>query len=63
MRSGKNLNFPKIIEEEDKTVIVYSNEYINKCEDEEGIKIYYSDQGDVVKIIIPRDENYCLINL
>ncbi len=63
MCCGENINLPYIIEEKDKTVIIYSNEKVSECEDDEGVKICYSKTGEVVKIVIPKDENYYIIDL
>ncbi len=55
--------YPRIIEEKDRTVIIYSDkEAVNK-EKDEGVLIYYSSSGEVVKIVIPKDDEYITINL
>ncbi len=63
MCGGENLDFPKVFEEKDRTVIIYSCKNIKECEKDEGVEICYSKEGEVVKIIIPKDENHYLINL
>ncbi len=57
------MNFPKVIEEEDRVIIIYSNEPIHSKEEDDGIIIFYSRDGDVVKIIIPKDDEHYLIYL
>ncbi len=57
------MNYPKIIEEEDKIIVIYSEEPIYSREEDEGIILFYDKDGDVVKIIIPKDDEHHLIFL
>lgn len=57
------MNYPKVIEEKDRIVVIYSDEPIHSKEEDEGIQIFYSRDGDVVKIIIPKDDEHHLIFL
>lgn len=57
------MNYPQVIEEGDKIIVIYSNEPIHSKEEDDGIIIFYSRQGDIVKIIIPKDEEHNLIFL
>ena len=56
-------DYPKVIEEKDKTVIIYSDKEAVDEEKDEGLLIYYSSSGEVVKIVIPKDDEYITINL
>ncbi len=55
------MNFPKVIEEEDRIIVIYSDKSIHSQEEDDGILIFYSREGDVVKIIIPKDDEHRLI--
>ncbi len=55
------MNFPKVIEEEDRIIVIYSDKPIHSQEEDDGILIFYSREGDVVKIIIPKDDEHRLI--
>ena len=57
------MSYPKIIEEEDRIIVIYSNEPIHSKEEDEGIILFYDKQGDIVKIIIPKDDEHHLIFL
>lgn len=57
------MNYPKVIEEEDRIVIIYSNAKIHSKEEDDGIILFYDKNGDIVKIIIPKDEEHHLIFL
>lgn len=55
------MQFPVVIEEQDRVVVIYSEEPIDYKEEDDGVHIFYSKKGDVVKIIIKKDERYHLI--
>ncbi|WP_165438792.1 hypothetical protein [Aquifex aeolicus] len=57
------MNFPYVEEKEDKIIVVYSNEKIAYVEEDDGVQIFYSKNYDVVKIIIPKDEEHHIIYL
>ncbi len=57
------MSYSKIIEEEDRIIVIYSNEPIHSKEEDEGIILFYDKQGDIVKIIIPKDDEHHLIFL
>ncbi len=57
------MNYPKVVEEEDRIVVIYSDNPIASQEEDEGIIIYYDKMGEVVKIVIPKDEEHDLIFL
>ncbi len=57
------MNYPKVVEEEDKIIVIYSDNPITSQEEDEGIIIYYDRMGEVVKIVIPKDEEHDLIFL
>jgi len=64
MCGGQDLNtYPRVIEEKDKIVILYSEKEPVEKEDEDGVCIYYSSGGEVVKIVIPKDDGYLIIDL
>ena len=57
------MTYPKVIEEKDKIIVIYSDEPIHSQEEDEGILLFYNRKGDIVKIIIPKDEEHHLIFL
>ncbi len=57
------MTYPKVIEEKDKIIVIYSDEPIHSQEEDEGILLFYDRKGDIVKIIIPKDEEHHLIFL
>ena len=57
------MNYPRVVEEEDRIVVIYSDNPIASQEEDEGIIIYYDKMGEVVKIVIPKDEEHDLIFL
>jgi len=60
---GKDITFPCVEEREDEIIIVYSDEEIYEREDDEGILLFYSRKGEIVKIIIPKDDEHYIIYL
>jgi hypothetical protein len=57
------MNYPRVIEEDDRIVVIYSDKPVHSQEEDEGILIFYSRDGEVVKIIIPKDDEHHLIFL
>ncbi|EDP74471.1 hypothetical protein [Hydrogenivirga sp. 128-5-R1-1] len=57
------MTYPRVIEEEDRIIVIYSNEPIHSQEEDEGILLFYDRKGDIVKIIIPKDDEHHLIFL
>ncbi len=57
------MSYPKVIEEEDRIIVIYSNEPVHSVEEDEGIVLFYDRNGDIVKIIIPKDDEHYLIYL
>jgi len=57
------MNFPYVEEKEDKIIVVYSDEKVAYVEEDDGIQIFYSKSYDVVKIIIPKDEDHHIKHL
>ncbi len=57
------MTYPRIIEEEDRIIVIYSDNPVHSKEEDEGIEIFYDKSGDVVKIIIPKDDEHHLIYL
>jgi len=57
------MTYPRVIEEEDKIIVIYSNEPIHSEEEDEGILLFYDRKGDIVKIIIPKDDEHHLVFL
>lgn len=57
------MSYPKIIEEKDRIIVIYSDEPIHSQEEDDGILLFYSKKGDIVKIIIPKDDEHNLIYL
>lgn len=55
------MSYPKVIEEQDKIVVIYSNKQPIQKEEDDGVEIHYSSEGEVVKIIIKKDERYHII--
>jgi len=57
------MNYPKVIEEEDRIIVIYSDEPVHSKEEDEGILLFYDRNGEIVKIIIPKDDEHHLIFL
>ncbi len=55
------MEFPLVIEEEKRIVVIYSEEPIAYREEDDGVEIFYSRLGNVVKIIINKDEKHHII--
>ncbi|MEN3034270.1 MAG: hypothetical protein ABDH18_04705 [Aquificaceae bacterium] len=53
--------YPKVLEDEEKIVVIYSEEEIRHKEEQDGIELYYSKDWNPVKIILKKDERYKLI--
>ena len=54
-------NFPMVIEEKDRIVVIYSEDEVAYKEEDDGVEIFYSRKGDVVKIIIKKDDKHHII--
>lgn len=54
-------DFPLVVEEEKRIVVIYSEEPAVYKEENNGVEIFYSKAGDVVKIIINKDEKHHII--
>ncbi len=54
-------DFPLVVEELEKIVVIYSEEPAVYKEENDGVEIFYSGKGDVVKIIINKDEKHHII--
>ncbi len=54
-------SFPLVLEEEEKIVVIYSDDAIAYKEVDDGVEIFYSKDGNVVKIIINKDEKHHII--
>jgi len=57
------MSYPKVIEEKDRIIVIYSDEPIHSQEEDDGILLFFSKKGDIVKIIIPKDDEHSLIYL
>jgi len=57
------MNYPQVIEEEDYILVIYSKEEPEYCEQDDGVIIYYSKSGDVVKILIKKDDKHHILYL
>ncbi len=57
------MNYPKVIEEKDRIIVIYSDEEAVSQEEDDGIILFLSRKGDIVKIIIPKDEEHNLLFL
>ncbi|MFN4319223.1 MAG: hypothetical protein ACK4FY_01915 [Aquificaceae bacterium] len=53
--------FLLVVEEEKRIVVIYSEEPAVYKEEDDGVEIFYSKRGDVVKIIINKDEKHQII--
>jgi len=51
------------VEEEDRIIVIYSEETHNYVEEDDGVLIYYSKLWEVVKIVIKKDEKHHIIKL
>ena len=63
MCCGENITYPIVKEDEEKIEIIYSDKKPVSVEDDEGVKLYYSKDGEIVKIIVPKDEEHHIIYL
>lgn len=50
-----------VIEEKDRIVVIYSEDEVAYKEEDDGVEIFYSRKGDVVKIIIKKDDKHHII--
>jgi hypothetical protein len=57
------MSYPKVIEEDDRIIVIYSNKPVHSQEEDDGVILFYSKDGEIVKIIIPKDEDHHLLYL
>jgi len=57
------MSYPKVIEEDDRIIVIYSNKPVHSQEEDDGVILFYSRDGEIVKIIIPKDEDHHLLYL
>jgi len=57
------MNYPMVFEDDEKIVVVYSDEPHQYVEEDNGITIYYSRFWEVVKIVIKKDDKHHIIRL
>lgn len=55
------MTYPQVFEDDEKIVIIYSDESIVNVEEDDGVKLFYGKEGNIVKIIIKKDEKYNII--
>lgn len=53
--------YPEVVEDQEKIVVVYSDEAVTDMEEDEGVTIYYNRDGRVVRIVIKKDERYNIV--
>ncbi len=53
--------YPKVLEDQEKIVVIYSDETAVDVEEDDGVMLYYNRDGRIVKIIIKKDEKYNII--
>ncbi|GAB6066507.1 hypothetical protein JCM9492_16020 [Aquifex pyrophilus] len=63
MCGGENITYPCVEEKEDKIIVIYSDKEIAYEENDEGVLLYYSKDYDIVKIVIPKDDEHYIIYL
>lgn len=57
------MNYPRVVEREDRIIVIYSNKPVHRWEEDDGVILYFSEDGEVVKIIIQKDEDHYLLYL
>jgi len=57
------MSYPRIVEEEDRVIVIYSDKPVHSQEEDDGILLFYDKEGNIVKIIIPKDDEHHLIFL
>ncbi len=57
------MTYPRVVEEKDKIVVIYSDEPVHSQEEDDGILLFFSRDGEIVKIVIPKDEEHHLLFL
>ncbi|MFN7064569.1 MAG: hypothetical protein ACK4OF_00240 [Aquificaceae bacterium] len=55
------IDFPLVVEEEERIVVIYSEKSIAYKEEDDGVEVFYSRDGTVVRIIINKDEKHHII--
>ena len=64
MCCGENISYPTVKEDEKKITVIYSDKKIvSKSDEGDGVFLYFSEDGEVVKIEILKDDNYHIIYL
>ncbi len=64
MCCGENITYPIVQEDNRKIIIIYSDKEIVSSRDEgDGVFLYFSEDGEIVKIEILKDDNYHIIYL
>ncbi len=53
--------YPKVLEDQEKIVVIYSDEVAVDIEEDDGVVLYYNRDGRIVKIIIKKDEKHNII--
>ena len=54
-------DLPLVVDEDKRIMVIYSEEPAVHKEEDDGVEIFYSKKGDVVKIIIIKDEKHHII--
>ncbi|MEJ7554399.1 MAG: hypothetical protein WKI50_00500 [Aquificaceae bacterium] len=54
-------DFPFVVEEAERILVIYSKEPVVYKEEDDGVEIFYSKNGEVVKIIIKKDDKHHII--
>ncbi len=54
-------DFPFVVEEAERILVIYSKEPVVYKEEDDGVEIFYSKNGEVVKIIIKKDDKNHII--
>ncbi|WP_448583325.1 hypothetical protein [Thermocrinis sp.] len=57
------MSYPIVLEDEEKIVVIYSDEPHQYVEEDNGVTIYYSRLWEVVKIVIKKDDKHHIIRL
>ncbi len=64
MCCGENITYPIVQEDEKKITVIYSDkEIVSSRDDGDSVFLYFSEDGDIVKIEILKDDNYHIIYL
>ena len=64
MCCGENITYPIVKEDKEKITVIYSDkEIVSKRNEGDGVFLYFSKDGDIVKIEILKDDDYHIIYL